>query len=341
MVLHYKSATLNAFFETYDLAELLSEMASDDISSFLGVHITPLTLALTVVITLAPVIFVFVLAITQGDKTIPPPQGCRKLGLKGRSNLEDQYSKLYARGGDPTPSNPWTVKALFTYPVKSCRGIELTDSEVVRTGLKYDRQFTFAQYITSLPSSDGKVTSEYHFMTLRKFPRLAKVETEIWIPDSSAIGYNEDGEWVKSEGCLIVRFPFSPDTDFTLEGLKNYTKVLVAKLAGKSEPMLEFRVPFNPSKEYIKSKGYKSEVLRIWTDSPEALNVGSEVDPEIMAKLKYTLGMSNPLTLFRIDTSNYRRLGTNAPKDVEAIVGMPDSVCTFPSSSLNPKTKKL
>jgi hypothetical protein len=286
-------------------------MVSDSISSFLGVQITPLTLIFTVLVILAPIVLLLVFAVTQRDTPFQPPAGCRKLGLVGRSNLEDQYSKSYARGGDPTPSNPWTVKALFTYPVKSCQGIELSSSEVVRTGLKYDRQFTFGQHVTSLPSSEGNVTSEWHFMTLRKFPRLAKVETEIWVPDQSASDYSEDSKWVKSEGCLVVRFPFSPDTDFTLEGLRNYSKVLAAKLAGKPEPMLEFRVPFNPPRDYMKSKGYKSEILRIWTDSPEALNVGSEVNPEILAKMAYSLGSSNKITLFRIDTSKYRKVEQN------------------------------
>ena len=177
---------------------------------------------------------------------------------------------------------------------------------------------------------EGHVTSEWHFMTLRKFPRLAKVETQIWIPDPSAPGYKEDGEWIKSEGCLVVRFPFSPDTDFTLEGLKNYGKILAAKMAGRNEPMLEFRLPFNPLKERIKSKGYKSEVLRIWKDAPEALDVGSEIDPEVLAKLKYTLGTSNPVTLFRIDTNKYREVYKCAPKKEEVgfqtSIGMQDSV---------------
>ncbi len=98
------------------------------------------------------------------------------------------------------------------------------------------------------------MTSEWHFMTQRKFPRLAKVETELWVPDPSAAGYSEDGEWVKHEGCLVVRFPFSPDTDFTLEGLINYGKILAARLAGRPEPTLEFKLPFNPYEREDKSQ---------------------------------------------------------------------------------------
>jgi hypothetical protein len=296
-----------------------------------GINVAPVTLLITLLVCLFPVIVALVLALSQREAPLPAPSGCRKLGIKGRSNLHDQYSRLYARGGTRTPGNPWTVKALFIYPLKSCAPVELDESDVFRTGLKYDRQFTLGQYVTSLPTMDGKVHSEWQFMSMRKFPRLAKVETEIWIPDPSAPGYRKDGEWVQSDGCLLVRFPFSPDSDFSLEGLKNYGKILAAKLAGRPEPMLEFRLPFNPTKERIKSKRYTNQELRIWKDAPQALDVSSEVDREIMAKLKYTLGTSNPVALFRIDPEKPRVVMKNAPKkeDVgfQTTIGMQDSVC--------------
>ena len=216
-----------------------SEVQHNTISLFfewviekLGGEVTPLTVVYTILITLSPFIFIALFALTQRDRPLPPPAGCTKLGVKGRGNFEDQYSKKYAKGGDATKEKPWTVKALVIYPLKSAGPVELDKSEVLHTGLKYDRQFTLGQYVTSMPSLDGKVTSEWHFCTQRKFPRLAKVETEIWIPDPSAPGYDKDGEWVKSEGCLVIRFPFSQDTDFSIEGLKNWGKILAAQMAG-------------------------------------------------------------------------------------------------------------
>ncbi|KAJ4370987.1 hypothetical protein N0V86_008681 [Didymella sp. IMI 355093] len=301
-----------------------------------GIEATPKTLFYTILISLSPFILIALFALSQRDRPSPPPAGCRKLGVKGRGNFEDQYSKKYAKGGDATKEQPWTVKALFIYPLKSAAPVELDKGEVLRTGLKYDRQFTLGQYVTSMPGLDGKVTSEWQFCTQRKFPRLAKVETEIWVPDPSAPGYKEDGEWVRSEGCLVIRFPFSQDTDFSLQGLKSWGKILAAQMAGKPEPMLEFRVPFNPSRERIKSKGYKSETLRIWKDSPVALNMASEVDPELLAKLKYTIGTTNPIALFRIDTNKFREVYKCAPKkeDVgfQTAIGMQDS---YPVHILN------
>ncbi|CAI9635967.1 mosc domain containing protein [Alternaria burnsii] len=311
-------------------------IAANNILREAGINITLQTILITTVSCIAPVILLLLLAALKSPASLPSPAGCRKLGIRGRSNLEDQYSKRYAKGSDPTPQKPWTVKALFVYPLKSGAPVELDKSDIDRTGLKYDRQFTLAQQVTSLPTLDGKVTSEWHFMTQRKFPRLAKVETEIWVPDPSARGYKEDGEWVKSDGCLIIRFPFSPDTDFTLEGLINYGRIMLAKLSRQSEPTLEFRVPFNPPQERIEKKGYRNEVLRIWKDSPVALNVSSEIDREVFEKLRYTLGAANPIALFRIDANAYREVHKCAPKkgDVgfETVIGMHDS---YPVHILN------
>jgi len=312
----------------------------DWILTHIGIEeFTPELVVKTVLYSLTPFVLVILFALAQGDRRAPPPAGCRRLGVTGRGNFADQYSRKFAKGGDATKENPWSVKALFIYPLKSAGPVELDKSEVLRTGLKYDRQFTLGQYVTTMPDSAGKVSSEWQFMTQRKFPRLAKVETEIWIPDPSARGYDKDGEWIKSEGCLVIRFPFSQDTDFTIEGLKSWGKIIAAQLTGRSEPMLEIRVPFNPTKERIKSKSYKSETLRIWKDSPEALNMGCEVDQDLLAKLKYTIGTTNPITLFRIDTNKFREVYKCAPKkeDVgfQTAIGMQDSVSS-PQVDLTP-----
>ncbi|KAF2705633.1 MOSC domain-containing protein [Pleomassaria siparia CBS 279.74] len=301
-----------------------------------GVGLNPLTIGVTLFVLLFPPLILFVLALNQKDAPFSPPPGCRKFGLVGKSNLSDQYSKRYAEGGDPCAANRWTVKALFIYPIKSCARLELDQSEVVRTGLKFDRQFTFAQQVTGLPTMEGKVESEWTFITQRTFPRLAKVETEIWIPDPKAPGYSEQEEYVKSEGCLLVRFPFTPDTEFTVEGLKSYGKILAAWMSGKPEPMMEFRVPFNPTQERIKEARYRSAEVKIWREKPVALDMANEVPVDTMEKLRYTLGITNPITLFRIDPQNYRQVHKCAPKSQDVgfqpVVGMADS---YPLHILN------
>lgn len=46
------------------------------------------------------------------------------------SNLRDQYD--YTAQGES--SNSWKVRSLWIFPIKSCYGIELKESRVVRTG---------------------------------------------------------------------------------------------------------------------------------------------------------------------------------------------------------------
>ncbi|KAF2437819.1 hypothetical protein P171DRAFT_526604 [Karstenula rhodostoma CBS 690.94] len=294
-----------------------------------GVRSTPLALLTTSLALLLPIISLYILALSQREQPIPPPAGCRKLNKSGASNLSDQFAKKYGHGGTPSASNAWIVKALMVYPLKSCGGVELDEAEVGHSGLKYDRQFTFAQQVTSLPTLEGKVKSEWTIITLRQFPRLAKVEVEMWVPDPEAPGYDKDGEWVKSDGCIVARFPFSPDTGLSVAGIKNYGKILAAKLGGKSEPMVEFRIPYHPSKDTTKAKGYKKELVKIFGDIPVALNMGCELPDDTVDKLKYTLGVSNPLTIFRIDPDSPRPVLQNAPKkeDVgfQTAIGMQDA----------------
>lgn len=308
----------------------------------INLQITPLITFSIIFALLIPLIPLCVFALTQREDTPLPPLGCRKLSIRGSSNLTDQFSKSYSTGStEPTASSPWRVKALFIYPIKSCAPIELSATEISPKGLRYDRQFAFAQQVTGLPSLEGKVHSQWIFITQRTFPRMAKVKVEMWVPDTSAPEYDPQGEWVRSEGCLVVRFPFTPDTEFNIAGMRNYAQILAAKLGGDSEPMVEFRIPFKAPNERSRGKGYRKEKLKIWNDEIAALNVGCEVPDEVMAKLKYTLGVTNPLTLFRVDGEKFREVHGNTPtkEDVgfQTVIGMQDSVSIYPAFEVYPQ----
>jgi uncharacterized protein YcbX len=58
------------------------------------------------------------------------------------------------------------VKRLFIYPVKSCKGIELNEFCLDSFGPKWDRRWMF-------------INSEGSFISQRKFPKMATIETEI------------------------------------------------------------------------------------------------------------------------------------------------------------------
>lgn len=111
--------------------------------------------------------------------------GCRRLGLRDRSNLDDQYTR-----SPPSEQAKPRIKALFTYPIKSCRGVELQASEVDASGLRYDRLFTFAQLVSKPAAKDSSPdgstddrNTQWRFITQREFPLLALVKTELWVPD--------------------------------------------------------------------------------------------------------------------------------------------------------------
>ncbi|KAF2774525.1 hypothetical protein EJ03DRAFT_347120 [Teratosphaeria nubilosa] len=270
--------------------------------------------------------------------------GCRRIGLRGRSNLDDQY-KTRRQDDKSAPR----VKALFTYPVKSCRGVELNASEVEASGLKYDRLFTFAQLVSkpirndSDPEPSGDWNHQWRFITEREFPRLVRLKTQLWIPDlrgnqntipigritcqgqgknklrarepqprprsrsrgNTLMGQLERGkasnsvDWAADGGCLLLQFMFEPD--FNPLGLR--TEIVTIKL------------PLAPTPQRAEAKHYEQEELSIWTDNIMATNMTNEIDGKALAKLKYYLGVTNPLAIFRVDERHKRQVTRSLPKD--------------------------
>ncbi|KAK5117911.1 hypothetical protein LTR85_008685 [Meristemomyces frigidus] len=308
--------------------------------------------------------------------------GCRRLGLRDHSNLQDQHQPLPAQDNE----HP-RVQALFTYPIKSCRGVELPASRVQASGLEYDRLFTFAQLNSKQDKADSKTDSgitepsgdwkhQWRFITQREFPRLAILQTELWVPKprgrrqaarnkgangrpnakldtpaahqrprsrtrgntllgqlerqgsgTKAADTPEIDSWAANGGCLIVRFPFEPD--FNPFGLRT--------------EIIELHLPLSPTPQRSEAKRYETEEVSIWKDIPLATNVTNEIDAEALSKLKYFLGISNPLALFRVDDSHKRAVTRCLPKDKPEgegySVGFPDA---FPVNLLGlPSVRKI
>lgn len=289
-------------------------------------------------------------SLSGSNTRAPRIPGCRRFGLPpGKSNLADQFS-----GPKPKDSKRTTrVKALFTYPIKSCRGLELPASEVESTGLKYDRMFTFAQLHSKQesaetsrePSTDWQ--HEWRFITARELPRLALVKTELWVPDlrkkapkqpsGHARHISDDSaggdrgrsrsrkgtvvlesagidaerrrklsipfiasDWRSNGGCLVISFPYEPD--FNPFGLRTETVTI--------------KVPLNPTPERADAKLYTTEDVTVWKDRPQAINMTNEIDKVSLDKLRYFLGVSKPLTLFRRDDTKLRPVTRNLPDNL-------------------------
>ena len=262
------------------------------------------------------------------------PRGCRKLGLRGQSNLADEWDAKYSRGSKSSKNEhgkaTWIVKSLWIYPVKSCRGIELNRGTVVSTGIEHDRQFCFAQLRSPFPVSADtpkaeKGAHQWKFITQRQFPLLARVKTEVWVPDRASPTYSPKEPFVQSGGALVMTYPFEED------GWRGVLPRLIAALGGR-ESRRSVTLPLQPTAKQIKAQFYTMEEMAIWKDSPLALNMGASLP----AELAYSIGVRNPLTLFRVVQEHERKVFRCAPREeslgYQAITGFADS---YPLHLLN------
>lgn len=107
-------------------------------------------------------------------------------------------------------------------------------------------------------------------------------------------------DWRSNGGCLVISFPFEPD--FNPFGLRTETVTI--------------KVPLAPTLERAEAKGYTSENVTVWKDCPQAMNITNEIPAQDMEKLRYFLGVSKPLGLFRKDESHLRPVTRSLPDDL-------------------------
>jgi len=81
------------------------------------------------------------------------------------------------------------VQALYTYPIKSLRGVSLPSSSLTHHGLPYDRRFCLVQDLGET------ATQRYKPMFIAKIPRMALFTTELIMPDAET---GDDGAIVVS-----------------------------------------------------------------------------------------------------------------------------------------------
>jgi hypothetical protein len=163
-----------------------------------------------------------------------------------------------------------------------------------------------------LPDSDGKVDHTWKIITQRESAQLALVETELWVPDLQSDDYDEYDIWAQNGGCLIVRFPFAPDFEMNRQGIQDLISQFILRRRGSGKT-LEMRLPLVPCKERVKEKNYQSQNMSIWKEFSDVWDMSSEVEQDILEKLGYSLGISNPFTIFRVHDTTDRFLYKNAP----------------------------
>lgn len=247
-------------------------------------------------------------------KSLTVPKACSSFGKQIRNTIPDEHEEQYFRAAD---KNTWRVKGLFVYPVKSCRGVELDHDTVFGEGMQYDRQFALAQFITPVVAPADKDDPEkseryWKFITQRDRSELARVRTDIWLPDPSSSTYSPDHPNVQSEGVLIIKFPI-------LEGFWGLVSKILVLLGGTAVERT-IHAPLNPTRNQIQDYGYRTEKMKIWKDTPPSLVIASsrpaENDP-VMRELSRFLRIDNPVALFRTPAEPNRELYRNAPSKEE------------------------
>lgn len=337
-------------------------------------YISSPTVLLTIAVLVAPVLFTLI-----SDRILSPPKevhtgvpGCRRVGLRGRSNLHDQYQTPTTKY-DPRPR----VQALFTYPIKSCRGVELGLSQVEPLGLSCDRLFTFAQLVSRTDGAKSQAADssestrdeerEWNFMTERDFSRLVLLQTELWVPQprtgqptAPAAGTKKaksngqtsnvrQRERSRTRGTTAVggagrgvpdgnRAPPPKGGYFANNG-----GCLVVRFPVKSSfnsfgmpaKSVTIQIPLQPTPERAEAKKYTLENVHVWKDYPQAINVTNEIAADALDALRSFLGMSNPLALFRVDNRHLRPITRCLPKGASGQsfkVGFADA---FPINLIN------
>lgn len=206
---------------------------------------------------------------------------------------------------DGTWHPSWRVKALFTYPIKSCAGLELDIADVVATGLAYDRQFCFAEYIAS---SLGDEKARWDVRTLRdgRFSKVALVRPEIWVPDPSASDYEPALEEVGSQGVMVIYYPRMPTRGF------GYLEKLGVSM-GILSPEISFGVPLSPPDRDT----YPSVAVKVWKDCPVAYDYARHIPQSFRDFISPAGSDARPLTLLRVNPSHHRQIFRNAPRKEE------------------------
>lgn len=229
----------------------------------------PLLLTTASVVSLVGVVFWHTL------RLISPPIEPDAVLTVEKSNLRD-YT---AQGESP---DSWKVQSLWIFPIKSCHGIELKESQVVSTGLEHDRQYTFAE--KKLDPKTGK--EGWVFITQRQYPALARVTTQFRSQKDAAGGK-----------ILEVGYP-----------VKTWLNRWISMTG---EIMKTFELPLEASEEELAQ--YPPESVRIWKDVVMACNM----TPLVPSGFAESFGAKHPIALFRLRPPHFREVFRCAPRKAE------------------------
>lgn len=275
----------------------------------------------TLISILLPAVF-FVRRYLNGGSYADKPCACKQYGSSPPPAIESWRSKLIPTSWKKR--HPYQgkqgpvvglVNGLYVHPIKSCKGVRVEEAEVLSTGLKYDRNFTFAELLDPKgePDTNSSESANWKFVTQRKYRRLANIRLEIWVPDPESPDYSQDQANVISQGILRVQYP-DPSGDSPSTAFKT------------------FDIPYSPTEDQISKMGYTMQKLTVWKDCPDALLIASTTNasaPTWIGEIQAYMGCSKPVALFRVAAGCERQVFRNAPSKeqlgYQSVVGFVDA----------------
>ncbi|MCJ1354010.1 MAG: hypothetical protein MMC33_003997 [Icmadophila ericetorum] len=118
------------------------------------------------------------------------------------------------------------ILQLYTYPIKSMRGVPLAFTELTSHGFPYDRRFMIRKILSKEDSSSTPGTPGFRNMTITFFPGMALFTQELvpspadaesvkvtYMPPASKSAGNKivDGEGARSSEKRSIEIPLQPD----------------------------------------------------------------------------------------------------------------------------------
>lgn len=206
-----------------------------------------------------------------------------------------------------------TVKSLWVYPIKSCRGVELEEAVVERKGLAFDRVFCFAVQ----RQRQGVRGEGWDFLTQRMHGQLAMVRVDIWLCKEKS---RLQEEW--GGGVAMITFPLERKSlagaGSSTGAASTWRKALTGTRSSQT-----FSLPLNPSDDMIRRKGYREEPLTIFDDTITALNMESEIPHA----LRVFLGLEHRrLGIFRVRDMHLRPITQTLPLGYQPVAAFQDEV---------------
>lgn len=268
-------------------------------------------------------LFFLVGIVRKRPRRLDEPRACKRIGVEIQGNhpvrpkIKRGLSSIRQWSHqDKEGVNIGVVESLYIHPIKSCRAVQVDEAENLSTGFKYDRQYTFAESREPPQGATVSTGSEsgWHFVTQRKYGKLANIVVEVWQPNPDSLDYAPGEANVQSDGVLLVRYPDSS----------------VSTSQGKVQK--SFELPFSPTEGQIRNQGYTMQRMTIWKDSPESLLITStdrDDCPPWIKEIQSYIGCSKPFALFRVASGHDREVFRNAPRKeqlgYQSVVGFADA----------------